>query len=52
MRLATSTINLNIDAMLKNKLSGALISIDIKSAFDSALPSAINGCLSKLFPNN
>ena len=52
MSLATSTINLNIDAMLKNKLSGALISIDIKSAFDSALPSAINGCLSKLFPNN
>ena len=41
MSLATSTIDLNIDAMLKNKLSGSFISIDIKSAFVSALPSAM-----------
>ena len=52
MSLATHTINQLISAINKKGLSAALISIDIRAAFDSAKHSTLNATLLHLFPNN
>ena len=52
MSLATHTIVQLIEAIKKKGLNAALISIDIKAAFDSAKHSTLNAALLHLFPNN
>ena len=52
MSLASITINQIISALNSFKKSAALVSIDIKAAFDSAKHTTINAILTHIFPDN
>ena len=52
MALASHSIIQIIERIKSKNVSAALISIDIKAAFDSARHSTLNAALSQLFPDN
>ena len=52
MSLASQTVNQLIHALKSKNISSALISIDIKAAFDSAQHCTLNAIFEHLFPDN